>query len=272
MAKKWSKFASESGSWFGKGIDFYVNGTDGYKDANPILIPFADEGNSLAQRCVGRCFEHLDEEKLGFEYYCKSAEQGLASGTNNMAASLEDGAGTEKDYPRALEIMTKLAEEVGWPQSLKNLGYYYKFGTCGVEIDYKKSVQFLKPAVDQGQLYAMNMLADSYHGGKGVTKSGNLAFLTYKMAHEGGLLSGTSNLGFCYANGVGVEKDDGMAVYYYTLAAEKGSTYSQKNLAKRFESGRGVEKDVAQALHYFRLAAEKGDEESKEGVKRLEGN
>ena len=42
-APKWAQFADESGSWFGKGIWFYLKGSDFYDQVNPILLPFADE-------------------------------------------------------------------------------------------------------------------------------------------------------------------------------------------------------------------------------------
>jgi len=269
-APKWAQFADESGSWFGKGIWFYLKGSDFYDQVNPILLPFADEGNSLAQRCVGRCFEHFGEKETSFIYYCKGAEQGIACATNNMAGNLEDGVGVEKDEPKAFKIMTELADEHCWPQSQKNIGYDYQSGSCGVEVDEKKAAHYFKLAADQGHLIAMNMLAACYHEGKGVPQSNLLTYHTYKMAHEGGLLAGTSNLGFCFSNGVGVEKDDGMAVYYYTIAADKGSVYSQKILANRFENGRGVEQNHERALHYFRLAAKEGDKEAIEAVNRLD--
>ena len=74
-AKVWAGFGAESGSNLAKGILYYTK--QYYAKAFKYLLPFAKEGNSVCQRCVGRFFDWREDYSVAFQYYWKSSQQVL---------------------------------------------------------------------------------------------------------------------------------------------------------------------------------------------------
>eukprot|EP00008_Paramoeba_atlantica_P005545 CAMPEP_0201501266 /NCGR_PEP_ID=MMETSP0151_2-20130828/83498_1 /ASSEMBLY_ACC=CAM_ASM_000257 /TAXON_ID=200890 /ORGANISM="Paramoeba atlantica, Strain 621/1 / CCAP 1560/9" /LENGTH=322 /DNA_ID=CAMNT_0047894759 /DNA_START=641 /DNA_END=1606 /DNA_ORIENTATION=- len=264
----WSKVANEFGTPFGKGIYLYLQ--KNFKEAINYLLPFSEDGVSIAQRCVGRCYEDLDRYELAYDCYCKSAAQGNPLGINNMGGLIISGKGTPLDLTRGRQIWEKLIEDRDLAQTEKNFGYYFKNGVK-FEKNVEKAAGYLRRAADQGNTVAQNYLAECYLNGTGVRQSDLNAFQYYKAAADGGLIQGYSNLGYCYSAGRGVPIDDAMGFFYYNLAAEKGSAFSQKVLGRKYETGEGVEADLKVALEYYQMAADQGDKKAKEEVLRISG-
>src|SRR5690554_4202167 len=107
--------------------------------------------------------------------------------TANSLASLFQSAASayeRKNYPVALKIFTKLAE--------------------------------------QGHAYAQFNLGVMYDSGEGVPKNASQAVTWYRKAAEQGDASAQFNLGVMYANGEGVPKDYVQAAKWFYLGKAKG--------------------------------------------------
>ena len=137
----------------------------------------------------------------------------------------------QEDYPRALEIFTRLAE--------------------------------------QGDADAQFALGVMYANGKGVPKDASQAAAWYRKAAEQGDAKAQFNLGLMYANGEGVPKDASQAVTWYRKAAEKGHARAQFNLGGMYYNGEGVPKDYVQAAKWFYLGKANGVEADK-AIRQIE--
>ena len=148
--------------------------------------------------------------------------------TANSSASLFQSAVSaydRKNYPVALKIFTKLAE--------------------------------------QGDANAQFNLGVMYANGKGVPKDASQAVTWFRKAAEQGDAKAQFNLGVRYANGEGVPKDASQAVTWFRKAAEQGFAQAQFSLGLRYANGEGVPKDYVQAAKWFYLGKANGVEADK---------
>ena len=154
--------------------------------------------------------------------------------TANSSASLFQSAASayeRKNYPVALKLFTKLAE--------------------------------------QGDASAQFALGFMYDNGEGVPKDASQAVTWYRKAAEQGDAKAQFNLGFMYANGEGVPKDASQAVTWYRKAAEQGVAQAQFNLGVMYANGEGVPKDYVQAAKWFYLGKANGVEADK-AIRQIE--
>ena len=86
----------------------------------------------------------------------------------------------------------------------------------------KEDIKRLRHWVEKGEVWAMEMLGDSYKNGKGVTQSHEKAAKLYKLAADQGHATAQCNLGLMYKHGRGVKQSDEKAVELYKLAADQG--------------------------------------------------
>ena len=154
--------------------------------------------------------------------------------TANSSASLFQSAASayeRKNYPVALKIFTKLAE--------------------------------------QGDASAQFNLGVMYANGEGVPKDASQAVTWYRKAAEQGVAQAQFNLGVMYANGEGVPKDASQAAAWYRKAAEQGVAQAQLNLGVMYAIGEGVPKDYVQAAKWFYLGKANGVEADK-AIRQIE--
>jgi len=189
-------------------------------------------------------------------WYRKAAEQGYASGQNNLGYMYRNGLGVTQDYTQAVYWFRKAAEQ-GDADAQSNLGDMYEAG-LGVTQDYTQAVYWYRKAAEQGDADAQNNLGYMYEAGHGVTQDYTQAAQWYHKAAEQGHAVTQYNLGYMYDNGHGVTQDYTQAAQWYRKAAEQGYARAQNNLGAMYEAGHGVTQDYKQAVYWYRKAAEQG--------------
>lgn len=138
------------------------------------------------------------------------------------------------------------------------LGKMYRDGN-GIEKDGKKAVEWLTKAAEQGSLDAHYLLGDICASGNGVPLSYSKALEWFKFPLDQGDSDTQVYVGWLHEKGFGVPKDNSKAAEYYALAAEQGNSTAQHNLGNFYEQGLGVPKDENKAFEYYSLSAQQGD-------------
>lgn len=123
-----------------------------------------------------------------------------------------------KDYARAVQLLTSLAEQ-GEPRAQLRLGHMYADGK-GVARDYETAADLYRRAADQGNAQAMDALAGAHFSGEGVERDYDAMARLYRQAANKGLTMAKLHLAVCYNQGWGVNKDLPLAYAWYTAAAQ----------------------------------------------------
>ncbi|PKK64366.1 kinase-like protein [Rhizophagus irregularis] len=212
-----------------------IGSTKDEERAFNLFINASKQDHTLAQYCVGQCYESgngiTKNEKLAFEYYEKVANKDYAMGQFK-------------------------------------LGWFYKNG-ISVNKDLKMTVYWYEKAANKGYLIAIYNLGLLYKNGEGVDKNNQKAFELFKQSAEGGLSDGIGVLAYCYNNGIGINIDKQRAVELYQKAANLGSKVAQYNLAISYEKGDGIEKDLDKAIYWYEQSAKQGDMDAQNKLKEL---
>lgn len=194
-----------------------------------------------------------------------SASSGDIKAQVKLGCMYRDGDGVDKDGNKAVEWLTKAAEQ-GSSDAQCILGRMYSDGD-GVVLSYSKALAWYTLAADQGDADALVSLGVLYNHGRGVSKDYSKAAEYYAMAAAMGDSYGEFNLGALYRDGLGVPKDDQKAFEYLSKSAEKGNEYAQYSLGDIYFQRHDYEK----GKQYFRLAAEQGSKAALEKLNVREG-
>lgn len=82
-----------------------------YKKAFEYLKKAADQGHTMAQNTLGKCYFDADYGKA-FEYFKRAADQGYAYAQYNLGVCYIEGFGVEKaDQRKAIEYWEKAANQ-----------------------------------------------------------------------------------------------------------------------------------------------------------------
>ena len=222
----------------------------------------------------------------------------------DMGYKLFYGQGVAQDYAKAFQTFTRAAE-MGHPEAMTMIGFYYDRGLGGVERndamavvwyrraaesgsasgmhdlgamcrdgrgvqqDYTEAVRWFRLAVDRGYAVAMTALGMMYRDGKGVGQDAVEAGRWFRAASDLGERLGMNNLAFAYQTGVGVPQDLGEAVRLYRLAADQGEPLAMGNLGYLYETGLGMPQSRDQAVRWYQMAARLGEPVSQQNLKKL---
>ena len=176
----------------------------------------------------------------------------IATTVNASTFQEGDNAFRQENYPLALKIFKKLAEQ-GQADAQAKLGHMYEQG-IGVSQDLAQAVKWYKKAAFQGHKggqSGLSYMAESW---------GNAEARKYlvQLAKKGDADSQYS-LGKIYELGIEVEKNFALSREWYSKAAKQGHVKARYFLGKMYEDGIGVEKDITQAVKWYFAAAEKGN-------------
>ena len=176
---------------------------------------------------------------------------------NNSQGDRYYGTGVEIDFKKAVEFYT-LAANKGHALAQYNLAFCYLNGE-GVEVNQKKAFELISQSAEQGHPPAQFNLGVCLENGTGVEANLNKAIEFYTLSAQNGHSRAQFQLGTCYENGRGVSIDMSKAVEFYEQAATQGLVDAQFNLALCYQNGKGVQKDFKKAAELFQLAADQGD-------------
>jgi len=205
----------------------------------------ANTGDARAQVLMGWMFSsglRHDQEKA-VEWFRKAAEQGDATGQEELARAYERGFGVEKDIKQAEFWYLKAAEQ-GDLTAQWWLAYAYATDR-GVERDDQAALRWMRLAVRSPDRWP-------------------------KPTTQPQPAEAEETFGGVFARGGHVPKNEARAAYWYRIAAEQGNGRAQLALGMMYSEGRGVSKDQAEAKRWLELAAAQGDAKAREALKTLE--
>ncbi|MBK7935801.1 MAG: sel1 repeat family protein [Lewinellaceae bacterium] len=215
----------------------------------------------IAQNLAGYMFEHgegtVQDKYQAFNWYKKSAEQGYASGQNNLALLYEKGEGTAQNFDLAFSWYKKSALQ-GEVIAQYNLALLYKNGK-GTEQNWERTFYWLKKSAEKGEILAQYDLARAYYAGEGTESNMEQAFYWYKKCAEQNNMVAQLDLAAMYFNGEGTKQDFSMAFTWNKKSAEQGYAPAQNNLGYHYEHGKGVAMNKTQAFYWYKKGAEQND-------------
>lgn len=163
-----------------------------YEKAESILKKIADDGNSLGMAKLGELYLYANPsrwkndteyEDEAIDLLMKSAEDGCTEAYFQLAMIHRSGKfGIEKSDMRFYEYL-KRAVDCGDMKAAMPLGDSYLNG-IGTEKDIRRGVELLRIAADYGEKHAMEFLADCYATGKGVPISQEEESMWRKKAEQ----------------------------------------------------------------------------------------
>ncbi len=135
-----------------KGLAAYNNGD--YASSLAECQPLAEEGDAMAQFCVGRLFANgfgVDmNDELALQWYGRSAEQGYSEAQYNLGLMHSNGWGVEMNDEEAAKWYRRAAE-LGFIQAQTSLAKLCHKGR-GVEQDLIEAYMWYDIAVQLGNL------------------------------------------------------------------------------------------------------------------------
>ena len=213
-----------------------------YKRKRPYIDVFSEDTHAAGQSYL-RLFRD-------------AAEQGYVPAMCEVADSLMEGEGGNKDVQMALAWYARAAEK-GDTETMCKLGDYFMEGKV-VKQDTREAVKWYCLAAENGVSSAQSKLEHIVEEGKDGALEAMQWFL--KKAKQGAPES-QRFIGKCYKDGIGVKVDMAEAVKWYCLAAENGDSYAQSRLEHILVEGKAGA-GASEAMQWFLKKAEQGDSES----------
>lgn len=214
----------------------------------------AQQGFSLAQYSLGRCYEDGDGTKVDYKkairWYESASKQGASLAGYQIGLCYEKGRGVKKDYQKAIECYLKVIERdsaivdscgVHWLEmydgaefAKERIGYLYENG-LGVSINFIEAMKWYRKAT-RFMLHQYN-LGIKYFQGVIVSQNYKEAFKWFEKSagdppdYWAGYDSSIYMLGYMYEFGYGTRKDKSKAIQLYRVAAQKGHSEAKLRLA-----------------------------------------
>lgn len=237
-------------------------GKPAYSDAQFFLA------NCLGNGSLGLGVDH----EKAYNLYVQASKQNHPSSTYRTAVCNELGAGTRKDFNRALLFYRK-ASALGDTAGMYKLGMILLNGLLGQPKNPQEALLWLKRAAqqaDEDNPHALHELAQIYEKPPIVStnpmvlllqRDENYARELYTQSAQLGYPPSQNKLGSAYEyGGLGCLIDPRRSIGWYTKAAEKGDAESELALSGWYLTGyEGVLKQSdSEAYLWARRAANKG--------------
>ncbi|MBO7051555.1 MAG: SEL1-like repeat protein [Prevotella sp.] len=186
-----------------------------YLEAAYWLKEPAEQGDTLAQRMLSKCYNNGGDYKRAETLIYSFAERGDVYAQYDLGMILENMY--ETDTKGLVNIKNK-----------------------------EQAVYWYKKAAEQGYVMAQSHLGFMYQDGKGVAKDDKLAIYWFEKAAEQGHYGIQLHLGDLYYRENEMQ-DYAKAAYWLEKAAKQGSAYASDKLCLMYVLGRGVPKDFEKA-------------------------
>lgn len=143
----------------------------------------------------------------------------------------------------------RLAARAGLPEAMFWYGLACRHG-WGMRENQVEAVQWLRRAVDSGQLEIADDVDHSKHG--------EPADQLKKKQHRAQYAVAIYELGKCYMNGWGASQDKPLALRCYEIAGNWGDADALVEAGYCYAEGVGIRKDMKKAAVFYRAAEAKG--------------
>lgn len=243
-----------------------------YASGKSVVEPWVRE-------CVDKLYWQLEKDSAG----CAMAAL-MALANSNCAWAIyrvggvyDDGmGGMDANASKAFKMYVKAAE-LGLPDALKKVGFFYAGVTKGVDVDEEKAKEYFSRAfnahlnrAEKGDTYSQRMLGYAYEDGSRLVNNKEdrqLAFEWFLKAAISGDSAAMENVADCYCDGEGVSQDSAKALEWYEKAAENGAQNAQSDLAYNYYRGGRVmgvelETDYEKSFRFAKMAVEQHDDKT----------
>ncbi len=268
-----------------------------YEKAIKYYTFATENGNDHSNNDLAELYYELGEFEKAFEQYEKSANAGNKTGLYYLARCYASGNGTEKDIPKAIEILKKLIDS-RYPEAINglalvlsedekteneavrlfekaiteyndevamyNLGLCYENGGCGVEVNIPLAVEYYYHSAEEGYEHAIEKIKDFDLLSKArpdyIRK---IAFDYYEDEEQKRKLYEIAAKGgdatAIYNVAFDLEKTDPRKAFeLYKKSAALKEPYGIYAVAKCYEDGIGTEKDEKMCFKYLKKAVQSG--------------
>ena len=207
--------------------------------------------------------------KKALDIYTKLANKGDADAQTSLAYMYQLGLGVEVDHLKAYSLYEKAVAQKQ-PYALYNMGLLYDGGLGGVKQDPIKAHELFLESAIAGVPQAQYQVALQFERGISCIQNYSEAAFWYEEAAKRGHMEAFNNLGVLYKEGMGVEQNYQRAFVCFSRACEKDLAVACYNLGQLYDQGLGVERDSQKALECCRKAAFNGHEKAKKLIKNLQ--
>jgi TPR repeat protein len=236
----------------------------------PKIAPFTPEpmpapasAGELVER--GRKAQAEKNYTEAMRWYRMAADQGNATGQNNIGAFYDHGWGVTQNFAEAMRWYGMAASQ-GNGLAEYNIGNLY-MSARGVARDYVEALRWFQMPAAQGYNWAQYNIGMIYSRGGGVPRDDVEALRWFRMAAAQGNTTAQNNIGVSYEYGWGVSQDYGEAMRWYRMAAGQGLALAQSNVGEMIARGEGVAKDCTVARRWFETAAASGEEWARQNLR-----
>lgn len=229
-----------------------------FKGAFESFKALANKNHPDAQYNIGTMYLNgigtEPNDVLGFVWLDMSARNGNKLAQNKLGTLYESGdVLNQKDLKKAIDNYKKSALQ-DYALAQYNLAQHYN--EVHTKDKLEQALHWYTRASDNGNVAAMNNLANLYFNGQGTKKDLKKAYELYKKAAA--LNDGVAkyNLAMMYFQGDYVKQNDKKALRYLQEAAFAGTSFAQVRLGKFYlKGGKLVNQDYKKALTWFYEAA-----------------
>ncbi len=207
-----------------------------------LLHKQAQSGDPKAQ-CEYGCMLRNEHPVFAVNWFHKSAKQGFSDAYVQLFHMYYNGWGTRMNQHKALDFL-KTAVEVGNVEAHLILGFGYLSGRYSCEKDIIKSAELYNYAANKGNMEAAYWLGNIY---KNYIKNESESMKWYTVAAENGYVEAQKTLAMHYYYSSDQEK----AFRLYKMAAEQGDFDSALKLGEMYYDGVGTEKNYREAVKWI---------------------
>lgn len=216
-----------------------------------------EKDSPLARLNLGLLYQDEGQIQNALPYFQQAAEQGLADAMIQLYFCYRQGNGVTADHPKAVEWLTKAAED-GNAYAECLLGYHYEYpereGT-GSNMRLPKpslieSFRWYRRSAEQDWAGGQYHLGLCYLEGKVVELDEARGLELIRAAADQGLEDAVHELADLYARGVGEPRSEADRPIHLLQRARAWS-----DLIFRYEHGLGTERDLIAAAQYYCHAA-----------------
>ena len=229
-----------------------------YHKAFIIFKQLSNSGNINAQYNLGMMHYKgrgtPTNKVLAFIWFNTASKAGNKLAQNKLGTMYAKGevVGSKEKIKATKEYLKSALQNYDIAQL--NLGIHYNNNIK--EESLKRAFFWYTKAAENGNLAAMNNLANMYYSAHAVKKDLKKAYeLYFAAANEGDKLA-QFNLSMMYYNGEYIKQSDKKALYWLELSAKAGLALAQVKLGTFYREGYNlVNKDFKKALYWYYEAA-----------------
>jgi TPR repeat protein len=219
----------------------------------------AEKGNINAQYNLGILYYNgigtVKDKVNAFIWLSTAAQKNHKVAQNKLGYMYEKSEiPALKDIPQAIREYYKSAKQ-DYDLAQLNLGMH--FNNSLDDASYKRAFFWYTKAMNNGNVAAMNNIANMYYFGQGIKKSYKMAANLYLKAAKLGDKLAQYNLSMMYYSGEHFKKNGDLSFYWLKESAKQNYSIAQIKLANFYKEGNNslVNKDHKKALYWYFKAA-----------------